>query len=87
MSFYIVLKAVNELCAKQQWQLHRCHRGGDRELRYFITDVYGHVVQPKNYRRRVGLTLAELMGWLESFDDNLLANQAYLLKKQMEIAA
>lgn len=87
MGFYTVLNAVNQLLTARQWQLHRCHRHGTETLHYFVTDANQRVLTPTYYRQRVGLTLTELLNWLEQSGDSILIDKARALKNEIEQAA
>jgi hypothetical protein len=83
MGFYTALESVNGLMAGQQWRLHRCRRNCTDTLHYYITDNHGRVITPTSNRRRIGLTLDELLTWLEQGSSNYLARQARELRRQI----
>ena len=87
MGFYAVLNIVNQLLTTRQWQLHRCHRQRSEILHYFVTDTNNRVLTPTYYHQRVGLTLDELLTWLEQSGDSTLIDQAHDLKSEIDLAA
>lgn len=84
MRFYAVLNAVNSLLSGRHLHLRRCHRYGCKSLHYYITDDNNNVITPAAIRPRIGMTLEELMRWLEVSDLKLHANEINLLKVQLQ---
>lgn len=87
MGFYGVLNRVNYLLTARYWQLHRCHRQESETLHYFVTDANHRVLTPTYYNQRVGLTLPELLSWLEHSGDSVLIDKARVLKGEIDQAA
>ena len=87
MGFYTVLNAVHQLLANRQWHLQHCRRQCDGNLRYFVTDANHNVLTSSGLRRRVGLTLPELLLWLEHCGDGGLSASAHSMREQIEHAA
>lgn len=86
MGFYAILNLVNRLLNARCWKLQRCRRQGDGLLRYFVADGSGHVVTPTTLHHRRGLTLKELLRWLEACDDVALATDVRAIHRQPERA-
>ncbi len=80
MGFYGVLSAVNNLLSTRHWQLCRCHRRRAETLHYYVTDASNQVLTPTYYHQRAGLTLPELLDWLEHSNDFFLSNEARELR-------
>lgn len=72
MGFYTVLYRANKLIEQRGWRLHHCRRSGLGTLRYYITDRCGNVLAPTLESGRPGLTLAQLLQWLASREDDEL---------------
>lgn len=87
MGFYTVLSAVDRLLAGHHWHLRLCRRHGDATLRYFVTDAEQQVLVASGSHRRLGLTLPELLLWLERSGDAGLSAAAHAMREQIEHAA
>lgn len=87
MGFYTVLSAVDDMLACRRWKLHLCRRQGDDNLRYYLTGADGRVLTANGARRRMGLTLPELLAWLDHRGDQELSSRVLTLWKQMDCAA
>lgn len=83
MGCYTVLNALHQLLAhRRQWHLHLCRRQGDGNLRYYIVDRHGRVVT-STVHRRLGLTLQELLVWMDQQDDCELSNYAHAMREKL----
>ncbi|HET8711959.1 MAG TPA: hypothetical protein VFM32_11325 [Spongiibacteraceae bacterium] len=80
--FYAVLSAVNTLLCRRQLQLRRCHRKGTDTLHYYVTDATDQVLTPTHRRQRIGLTLEQLLIWLEQSSDHVLSHEAFMLRRK-----
>ena len=87
MGYYTVLSVVDDMLIRRQWKLHHCRRQGDDNLRYYLTGADGRVLTANGARRRLGLTLPELLAWLGHCGDQELSSRVPALWQQMGYAA
>lgn len=62
MSYYPILQTLNALCVREGWQLKRCRRQADDQLRYYLKDSNGHAVM--NGHLRMGYLLPDVLAWV-----------------------
>ena len=86
MNIYAAIDRVDQLLIRHQWMLNRCRRQSHESIHYFVTDVSNSVLTPKTTQRRVGLSLIELLLWLEGCDDQALSETAHSIKNQLVAA-
>jgi hypothetical protein len=83
MDFYVIFSVVALLLTHNKWKMHRCRREADNELRYFVTSANNRVLTPTKMHRRTGLTLQELLLWLEEYGDSTLAEGVRSFRSQV----
>lgn len=83
MTFQPILGEIDQLLSCRRWQLHRCYRNGDIRLHYYVTDDQNRVLTPTLNRRRIGLTLAELLEWVDRCGDMELSDGILSIWNQM----
>lgn len=83
MDFYVLFSVVAQLLTHRQWKLQRCRRQSDDEMRYYVTDTGNRVLTPKT-QCRAGLTLLEILSWMEECGDTTLSDGVRSFRNQAE---
>lgn len=87
MGFYAVLNTVHQVLSRRRWQLRLCRREGDHALRYYVLDANARVLTAGAGHRRVGLTLQELLVWLDQQGDCELSNHVHFMREKLASVA
>ena len=83
MDFYAAGNMADQLLIRHKWKLNRCRRQSDESIRYFVIDSDDCVLTPTTDERRVGLSLIELLRWMEECGDRALSISARLIRSQL----
>lgn len=81
MSYYTTLHSLNNLCLQQGWQLKRCRRQTDDQLRYYLVDSTGQPMMMRH--RRMGCLLPDVATWLADNVSEPARSKADLLGMQL----
>ena len=84
MGFYAILSVIEKLLVHREWKLHRCRRWAEDSLHFYVTDVGHRVLTPTATQRRSGLTLRELLVWIEQTGDDYLSDSVRAMRGQVE---
>ena len=82
MDLYVVINTIDQLLIHRQWKLNRCRRQAGDALHYYVTDTEKQVVTPKD-RGRAGLSIVELLLWMEVNGDSVLSESVRSIRYQV----